>query len=102
MRFNTYSFSSIWEKDFNVLFNCMNLFLGGFIAACLLLFNWTIYAFLLVSFFEVYISSLSSLNMFSGILGLFISNSVGGVWIKLYSFSYDFRFDILSRCEDIS
>ena len=33
VRFNMYSFNSLCEKDFNILPNLMNLFLGGFIAA---------------------------------------------------------------------
>ena len=39
MRLNMYSFNSLCEKDFNILSNLMNLFLGGFNAAYLLFFN---------------------------------------------------------------
>ena len=55
MRFNMYSFNYLCEKDFNILSNLMNLFLGGFNAAYLLFFNWTMYALFVLSFFASYI-----------------------------------------------
>ena len=39
MWLNMYSFNSLCEKDFNILSNLMNLFLGGFNEAYLLFFN---------------------------------------------------------------
>ena len=80
----------------------MNLFLGGFVAAYLLFFNWTIYALLVVSFLEVYIFLLSSLNIINDTLVLFVSNYVGVMWIKLWRFSNGFRFGILSGWKDVS
>ena len=65
------------SKNINILWSCVNLFLRGFIAACLLFFNWTIYALLVVSFLEVYIFLLSSLNIINDTLVLFVSNSAG-------------------------
>ena len=80
----------------------MNLFLRGFIAAYLLFFNWTIYALLVVSFLEVFIFLLSSLNIINDTLVLFVSNSAGVMWIKLWRFSNDSRFGILSGWKDVS
>ena len=39
MRLNIYSFNFLCEKDFNILSNLINLFLGGFNAAYLLFLN---------------------------------------------------------------
>ena len=54
----------------------MNLLLGSFIAAYLLFFNCTIFTLFSELFIDVYIFLLSSFNMFSDILRLFISNYV--------------------------
>ena len=42
-RFDMYSLNSVCEKDFNILFNYVYLFLGGFIAAYLTFFNSVIF-----------------------------------------------------------
>ena len=78
-----YSFNSLYERDFNILSNPMNLFLGGFNATYLLFFNWTMYNSLVLSFFAWYIFLLSSSNVVNEILELFVSNSVGVMWMKL-------------------
>ena len=80
----------------------MNLFLRGFNAAYLLFFNWTMCALLVLSFLEWCIFLLFSSNIVNEILELFVSNSVGVIWMKLYVFSNGFSFDILSGLEEMS
>ena len=80
---NMYSFNSLCEEVFNILSSLINLFLGAFNAAYLLLFNWTMYALLVLSFFGYYIFLLSSSNIVNEISELFVSNSVGVIWMKL-------------------
>ena len=74
----------------------MNLFFIGFNEAYLLFFNWTICALLALLFFVMYIFLLFSSNTNNEILGLFISNLVGVVLIKLYLLSNCCSFEILS------
>ena len=102
MWLNMYSFNSLCEKDFNIFSNRMNLFLRGFNAAYLLFFNWTMYALLALSFSVRYIFLLSSSNIFNEILELFVSNSVGVMWMKLYCFSNSFSYDVLSGWKEMS
>ena len=83
MWLNMYSFNSLCEKDFNILSNLMNLFLGGFNAAYLLFFNQTMCALLVLSFLQWYLFLLSSSNIVNEILESFVSNSVGVMWMKL-------------------
>ena len=83
MWLNMYSFNSLCEEVFNILSSLINLFLGAFNAAYLLLFNWTMYALLVLSFFGYYIFLLSSSNIVNEISELFVSNSVGVIWMKL-------------------
>ena len=96
------SLNSICKKDANNLFSLINLFFNGFIAAYLLFFNLTICALLALLFFDVYNLLLFSSDTVNEVLGLFISNSFGVIWIKLYLFSNTFRFDILSGWKVIS
>ena len=83
MWLNMYSFNSLCEEVFNILSSLINLFLGAFNAAYLLLFNWTMYALLVLSFFGYYIFLLSSSNIVNEISELFVSNSVGVIRMKL-------------------
>ena len=83
MWLNMYSFNSLCEEVFNILSSLINLFLGAFNAAYLLLYNWTMYALLVLSFFGYYIFLLSSSNIVNEISELFVSNSVGVIWMKL-------------------
>ena len=101
MWFNICSFNSLCEKDFDILFNCMNLFLRGFNAAYLSFFNWTMFALFAPLFFVIYILLLSSSNIVNEILELFASKSLGVVWMKLYLF-YGFSFDILTEWKEMS
>ena len=64
----------------------MNFFFNGFNAACLLFVNLTICVLLVLLFFVTSIILLFSSNIVNEVLGLFISNSVGVIWIKLYLF----------------
>ena len=83
MLLNMYSFNSLCEEVFNILSSLINLFLGAFNAAYLLLFNWTMYALLVLSFFGYYIFLLPSSNIVNEISELFVSNAVGVIWMKL-------------------
>ena len=83
MWLNIYSFNSLCEKDFNILSNLINLFLGGFNAAYQLFLNWTMWALLVLSFLEWYIPLLSLSNIVNEILKLFVSNSVGVMWMQM-------------------
>ena len=56
----------------------------------IIIINWGIY----------FLSSSS--NIVNEILGLFLSNSAGVMWMKLHLFSYGFSFDILSGWKEIS
>ena len=80
MWFNMYSFNSLCEKDFHIFSDHLYLFLRGFNAGYLLFFNWTMYVLLVLSFFAW--SLLSSSNIVNEILELFVSNSVGAMWMK--------------------
>ena len=91
-----YSLNSICEKDSNKLFCLINLFLHGFIAAYLLSFNLTICALLVLLFFDRYNILFFSSNTVNQILGLFISNLLGVMMLKLYFLSNNFSFDTLS------
>ena len=95
MWFSMYSFNSLFEKHFNIVSNLMNLFFDGFNAAYLLSFKWIIFALLSLLFFDAYNFLLFSSNIVNEILGLFVSNSIGVVLLKLYLSSYGFSFDIL-------
>ena len=90
------SLNSMREKDANNLFSLMNLFLNGFNAAYLLFYNFTICALLVLLFFVIYIILLFSSNIVNEVLGLFISNSLGVILIKLYLLSNGFSFNIFS------
>ena len=79
----------------------MNLFFNGFIVAYLLFFNLVICPLLVLSFFDAYILLLFSSNTVNEILGLFISNSLCVIFLKLYLFSNGFSFDILSGWKEI-
>ena len=102
MLFNIYSFDSLFEKDFHILSNFMNLFFNGLIAAYMLYFKWIIFALSALLFFVVYIFFLSSSNIVNEIFGLFVSNFMGVVLLKLYLPSYGFSFDILSGWKEMS
>ena len=56
----------------------------------------TISALLVLLFFDEYIILLFSSNIVNEILELFISKSLGVIFLKLYLFSNGFSFDILS------
>ena len=102
MLFDIYSFNSLFEKDFNIVSNLMNLFFNGLIAAYMLYFKWIIFALSALLFFVAYIFFLSSSNIVNEIFGLFVSNFMGVVLLKLYLSSYGFSFDILSGWKEMS
>ena len=89
------SLNSLCEKDFNILSSLMNLFSNGFTAAYLLFSNLTICTFLVLLLSVMYIFLLFLSNIVNEVLGLFISNSEGVMWIKLYFFSNGSSFDII-------
>ena len=92
-----YSINSACEKDFKNSSSLISLFFGGFIAAYLWLFVLTIFALLLLllQLFDGYTILLSSIIV-NETLKLFISNSLGVLWVKIYLSSYFFSLDILS------
>ena len=80
----------------------MYLFFIGFIAAYLLSFNLTTCALLLPILLGLYKIFLSSSIMVKEISGLFISNPLAVISVKLYLFMYGLKFDNLSGLQEIS